>query len=160
MSNYKIPFIVHQTFYTTVLPLDIVEIINHNKKICPNYKFYFYNDEQCENFIKYNFDARIFNAYMKLNKSYGAMKADFFRYCVLYKLGGIYLDIKSKINIPLGLIIKPDDICILDNPRNDLEPWRKNNPTYEQWLLMFAPNHPYLNQMIERFIYKELMLSK
>ena len=89
---------------------------------------------------------------MKLNKSYGAMKADFFRYCVLYKLGGIYLDIKSKINIPLGLIIKPDDICILDNPRNDLEPWRKNNPTYEQWLLMFAPNHPYLNQMIEQMV--------
>jgi mannosyltransferase OCH1-like enzyme len=152
MSNYKIPFIVHQTFYTKNLPLEIVNIIHHNKKICPRYKFYFYNDDQCENFIKYNFDSRIYNAYMKLNKSYGAMKADFFRYCVLYKLGGIYLDIKSKINTPLGFIIKPDDICILDNPRNDLEPWRENNPTYEQWLLIFAPNHPYLNQIIEQMV--------
>jgi len=152
MSKYNIPFIVHQTFYTTILPLDIVNIINHNKKMCPKYTFYFYNDEQCEEFIKNNFDTRIYNAYMKLNKDYGAMKADFFRYCVLYKLGGVYLDIKSKINIPLGLIIKPTDICILDIPRNNLESWRQNNPTYEQWLLMFAPNHPYLNQMIEQMV--------
>lgn len=152
MSNYKIPFIVHQTFYTSVLPSNIIKIINHNKKICPKYKFYFYTDEQCENFIRDNFNSRIFNAYMKLNKSYGAMKADFFRYCVLYKLGGVYLDIKSKINTPLGFIIKPNDICILDIPRNNLEPWRTDNPTYEQWLLIFAPNHPYLNEMITQMV--------
>lgn len=148
----KIPYIIHQTFYTTVLPLEIVKIINHNKKMCPNYKFYFYNDDDCEKYIKENFDTRVYNAYMKLNKKYGAMKADFFRYCILYKIGGIYLDIKSKINIPLGLIIKPSDICILDYLRNNLETWRKNSPTYEQWLLMFAPNHPYLNKMIEQMV--------
>jgi len=152
MSKYNIPFIVHQTFYTTSLPIQIVKIINHNKKLCPNYKFYFYDDEACEEFIKKNFEERVYNAYMKLNKYYGAMKADFFRYCVLYKLGGIYLDIKSKINKPLGLIIKANDVCVLDKLRNYLEPWRRNNPTYEQWLLMFAPNHPYLNEMINQMV--------
>jgi mannosyltransferase OCH1-like enzyme len=152
MVKYDIPFIVHQTFYTTSLPIQIVNIIKHNQKLCPNYKFYFYNDEQCEEFIKTNFDTQVYNAYMKLNKHYGAMKADFFRYCVLYKLGGIYLDIKSKINKPLGSIIKHDDICILDYLRNDYEPWRINNPTYEQWLLIFSPNHPYLIQMINQMV--------
>ena len=52
MSNYKIQFIVHQIFYTTTLPLDIVNIIKHNKKLCPKYKFYFYNNQDCNNFIK------------------------------------------------------------------------------------------------------------
>ena len=132
-EKYKIPFIVHQTFYTTKFPQQIIEIIQNNKKMCPNYKFIFYDD-------------------MMLNNCYGAMKADFFRYCVLYKIGGVYLDIKSKINVPLGLIISPEDSCILDIPRNNLEPWRKNIPTYEQWLLMFEPNHPYLNEMIQQMV--------
>jgi mannosyltransferase OCH1-like enzyme len=152
MSNYKIPFIVHQTFYTTDLPVEIIRTIIHNKKICPRFKFCFYNDEQCEIFIKTNFDDNVYNAYLKLNKAYGAMRADFFRYCVLYKMGGVYLDIKSMITKPLGLIINPDDVCILDIPRNNLEPWRRNNPTYEQWLLIFAPQHPYLKHMIDQMV--------
>jgi len=151
-SDYKIPFIVHQTFYTTKFPQQIIEIIQNNKKMCPNYKFIFYDDEDCIKFIKTYFDERTYNAYMMLNNCYGAMKADFFRYCVLYKIGGVYLDIKSKINIPLKQIISPEDSCILDIPRNDLEPWRKKCPTYEQWLLMFEPNHPYLNEMIQQMV--------
>jgi mannosyltransferase OCH1-like enzyme len=87
---------------------------------------------------------------MKINPSYGAMRADFFRYCVLYLYGGIYLDIKSKLTYPLFKLIKKDDICILDIPRNNLEPWRKNEPTYEQWLLIFAPRHPYLLAVINQ----------
>lgn len=152
MLGSKIPHIIHQTFYTSILPSDIVTTICHNKKICPKYAFYFYNDIQCEKYIKNHFDNRIYNAYMKLNKSYGAMKADFFRYCVLYKTGGVYLDIKSKLLKPLCHIIKNSDVCILDIPRNNLEPWRKKNPTYEQWLLIFAPGHPYLNEMIEQMV--------
>ena len=41
---------------------------------------------------------------MMFNNCYGAMKAYFFRYCVLYKIGGVYLDIKSKIKVSLGLV--------------------------------------------------------
>jgi mannosyltransferase OCH1-like enzyme len=154
MSNYKIPFIVHQTFYTTELPEEIVKIIINNKKICPRFKFCFYNDEQCETFIKTNFDDKVYNAYLKLNKAYGAMRSDFFRYCVLYKMGGVYLDIKSMITKPLGSIINADDICILDIPRSDnkTEPWRNDSLTYDQWLLIFARNHPYLKHMIEQMV--------
>jgi mannosyltransferase OCH1-like enzyme len=150
--NYKIPLIVHQTFYTTNLPPQIVQIIQHNKQLNPKFKFIFYDDDNCADFIKTYFDERTHNSYMMLNNCYGAMKADFFRYCVLYKIGGVYLDIKSKINFPLSLIIKKEDSCILDIPRNNLEPWRTSNPTYEQWLLMFEPNHPYLNEMIQQMV--------
>ena len=151
-TNYKIPFIVHQTFYTKNLPLEIIKIIQKNKILCPRYKFIFYDDQDCEQFIKTYFNERTYNAYMMLNNCYGAMKADFFRYCILYKIGGVYLDIKSKIKGSLGLIIKPDDSCILDISRNDLEPWRKDNPTYEQWILIFEPKHPYLNEIIEQMV--------
>ena len=151
-NGYKIPNIIHQTFYTKVLPNDIVNIIKKNKLICPGCKFVFYNDNDCDNFIRKNFDIRTYNAFKRINDCYGAMKADFFRYCVLYKIGGIYLDIKSSIHFPIFSIIQPNDICLLDLPRNYEEPWRTNSPTYEQWLLMFAPGHPYLLTMIELMI--------
>jgi len=151
-NDYKIPNIIHQTFINKILPIEIAKIILHNKQICSQCKFLFYDDNDCENFIKNKFDERVYNAYKKINDVYGAMKADFFRYCVLYKMGGIYLDIKSKINYPIFKLINKDDICILDLPRNYLEPYRTDSPSYEQWLLMFSPNHPYLLEMINTIV--------
>ena len=147
-NGYKIPNIVHFTFMNTKLPPEIIKVVENNKKVCNNCSFIFYDDDNCDKFIKNNFNEEIYNTYKKINPSYGAMRADFFRYCVLYKLGGIYIDIKSQINIPIFKLINKNDICILDIPRCDLEPWRKNSPTYEQWLLIFAPQHPYLLSMI------------
>jgi mannosyltransferase OCH1-like enzyme len=143
-DGYKIPNFVHQTFCSRILPLEIAKVIEQNKRVCRNCKFLFYTDEECELLIKNNFNDEIYNAYKRINPSYGAMRADFFRYCVLYLYGGIYLDIKSSLTHPIFKLITKDDICILDIPRNNLEPWRINNPTYEQWLLIFAPRHPYL----------------
>jgi mannosyltransferase OCH1-like enzyme len=151
-NNYKIPNIIHQTFINSNLPTEMVKIILHNKNICSYCKFIFYYDNDCDTFIKKNFDEKIYNAFKKINPVYGAMKADFFRYCILYKIGGIYLDIKSIINFPLFKLIQPNDDCILDLPRNNLEPWREHSPTYEQWLLIFAPNHPYLLEMINQMV--------
>jgi len=151
-NGYKIPNIVHLTFCSTKLPIDIVKIIQKNKDISNYCIFRFYDDAMCEELIKTHFKQKIYNAYLSINPVYGAMKADFFRYCVLYLIGGIYVDVKSSINYPLFKIINKDDICLLDVPRNDLEHWRKDNPTYEQWLLIFAPRHPYLHNMINQMV--------
>jgi mannosyltransferase OCH1-like enzyme len=151
-NGYKIPNIIHQTFISAKLPVEIKNIIISNKKICPNCEFRFYDDNDCDIFIKNNFEEKIYKAYKSINDVYGAMKADFFRYCVLYKIGGIYLDIKSIIKMPIFKILNKDDTCVLDIPRNDLEPWRTNSPTYEQWLLIFSPNHPYLLEMINTIV--------
>ena len=76
------------------LPQEILNVIEENKRMCPNCEFRFYDDNDCYEFIKNNFEPVVLEAYSKINPIYGAMKADFFRYCVLYKTGGIYLDIK------------------------------------------------------------------
>ena len=152
-DGYKIPNIIHQTFINRNLPPEMSKIVLHNKIICSQCKFIFYDDDDCDSFIKSNFEQRIYDAYKKINDVYGAMKADFFRYCVLYKSGGIYLDIKSLIKVPLFKLINKNDICILDKLRNDKEPYRVRSPTYEQWLLIFAPNHPYLLEMINLMVH-------
>ncbi len=152
-KKMKIPKVIHQTFSNANLPEEIKSIIAENKKKCPDCIFKFYTDNESELFIKKNFKKEVYDAYKKINPIYGAMKADFFRYCVLYKEGGIYLDIKSSfLNDPFKYI-KEDDICILDIKRNNLEPWRFSKPTYEQWLLIFEKGHPYLSRMIDQMVY-------
>jgi mannosyltransferase OCH1-like enzyme len=151
-QGYKIPNIVHMTFCSTNVPLPMYNVIKQNKQKSSNCKFKFYDDDMCDALIKTHFIPEIYNAYLSINPVYGAMRADFFRYCVLYLIGGIYVDIKSSINYSLFKIIGKEDTCILDLPRNHAEPWRRNNPTYEQWLLIFAPNHPYLHNMINLMV--------
>ena len=154
-DDYKIPKIIHYTFCSQInLPNEIKLILEHNKKMCKDCKFIFYDDNDCTIFIKNNFGEKIFNAYTSINDAYGAMKADFFRYCVLYKIGGIYIDIKSIIKYPIFNLINKNDICILDYPRTGKESWRKyTHPTFEQWLLIFAPGHPYLLSMINLMVH-------
>lgn len=156
--NYKIPFIVHQTWVSEEsLPLTIKKIMLNNKQLCPNFTFKFYSDSDCYNFIKENYNQEILNAYESINKNYSAAKADLFRYLVLYKYGGVYLDIKSLINYDLSTIIKPEDECILLKCLSMKcgEPWRQKNnyEHYEQWALIFKPNHHYLKETIDQIVY-------
>jgi mannosyltransferase OCH1-like enzyme len=53
-----------------------------------DFEYNFYDDAQCEEFIKNNFDSNVYEAYMKCPMN--VMKADLWRYCVIYKYGGIY----------------------------------------------------------------------
>jgi mannosyltransferase OCH1-like enzyme len=149
-----IPKIVHYTFISeTKIPESIKNQIERNKRISPGFKFIFYDDDDCDRYIKNNFDKRTYNAYNRINPVYGAMKSDFFRYCVLFVEGGVYIDIKTEIFRDLDTVIRDTDICLLDLLRDNYEPWRKNyGGTYEQWLLIFSKRHPYLFNMIRKIV--------
>ena len=106
--NYviKIPYPIKQ-YYHTVIPLNIYQtwhtktlpdkMKKTTQKIIlnnPAFNYYLYDDNDCRIFIKDNFDANVLNAFDSLIP--GAYKADLWRYCILYKNGGIYLDIKYE----------------------------------------------------------------
>jgi len=151
--KYKIPKICHQTWNTTDLCPEIKQIIQNNKLNNPDIEFKLHTDK--DSYIKNNFDEITYTAFKKINPKYGAMLADFFRYCVLYNEGGIYLDIKSSLNTKLfDTIIKDNDICILDKQSFSKENWRYElgYGTYEQWLLIFCKGHLYLKNMINLMV--------
>lgn len=95
-QNYNsiIPFHIYQTWHTKNLPKKMQENIDNLKKQHYKFIFHLYDDEDCREFIKNNFDITVLNTYDKLKP--GAYKADLWRYCILYMNGGIYLDIKFK----------------------------------------------------------------
>lgn len=100
LKNYYNPIIplnIFQTWHTKKLPKKMNKSVNFIKDNNPAFKHYLFDDEDCRSFIKNNFDNNVLNAFDSLIP--GAYKADLWRYCVLYKLGGIYIDIKY---IPLN----------------------------------------------------------
>jgi mannosyltransferase OCH1-like enzyme len=93
-ENAVIPLNIYQTWHTKNLPTKMQENVNCLKRQNPEFKYYLYDDYDCREFIKKNFDKDVLNAFDTLIP--GAYKADLWRYCILYKNGGIYLDINFK----------------------------------------------------------------
>lgn len=93
-SHTNIPMKIHQTWHTKNLPLKMKECVENLKRENPEFEHYLYDDEECRQFIVENFDESVVDAYDRLIP--GTFKADLWRYCLLYKKGGVYLDIKFQ----------------------------------------------------------------
>lgn len=93
--NKKIPLHIYQTWHTTrELPPKMRECIDTLKRQNPEFVHHLFDDNDCREFIRDNYNKEIVNAYDSLVP--GAYKADLWRYCILYKKGGVYIDIKFK----------------------------------------------------------------
>jgi mannosyltransferase OCH1-like enzyme len=92
--NSIIPLKIYQTWYTKNLPPKMKERVETLKQSNPKFEHHLFDDTDCREFIKDNFDVAVLNAYDSLIP--GAYKADLWRLCVLYINGGIYMDIKLK----------------------------------------------------------------
>lgn len=90
--NFVIPANIFQTWHTKLLPPLMLNAILQIKNTNPNFHHYLFDQNDCREFIKNNFEQNVLNAYDKLVPL--AYKADLWRYCILYKKGGIYLDVK------------------------------------------------------------------
>lgn len=158
-TQYKIPKVLYQSWYhkdiekfseTTRLNM------KKNKDLNPDIEFQLWDDKDVEDFIKAEYPPIVYHAYMSINPQLGAAKGDFLRYAILYKRGGMWLDLEAAIRTPnfFGTVIKPEDECILDKRRDDLSDYRKawGYGTHEQWFLAAMPNHPYFLYAIERIV--------
>jgi mannosyltransferase OCH1-like enzyme len=90
--NIQIPANIFQTWESKRLPLLMYNAVKKIRRFNPRFNYHLYDDNDCREFIKNNFNNEVLYAYDNLIP--GAYKADLWRYCILYKKGGIYLDIK------------------------------------------------------------------
>ncbi|KAA2223678.1 glycosyltransferase family 32 protein [Chryseobacterium sediminis] len=137
-----VPKQIFQTFKTKKLPLITRYHIWKMKRKNPEYRYFFYDDQDIEKFIAEEFPPEYIENYRKL--AIGASKADFFRYAVLYKKGGVYLDIDSSIIRPFKHLIHEDDEAVISVERHE--------NLYVQWALIFNKNHPFLKKTLELMI--------
>ena len=135
----SIPKNIYQSWHSHNFHPKIEKIFHKQRSLNPNFRFTLYDDLQIEDFVRSNFEKNIFNAFTSLKIL--TAKVDFWRYLILYKYGGIYLDIDSKINIDLEKMIEEHDEAILTAETNE--------GLFVQWALFFSKEHPILEKTIE-----------
>ena len=149
----QIPKIIHQTYPTKNINSDIQNNINNLKKLNPDYEYILYDDNDIIDFIKNNYSQHILNTYNSINPEYGPARADYFRYLLMYKKGGIYLDIKSSCDRPFDSVINKNDEFILTH-WGYKGAWYKilNNEygEYCNWNIIIKKNHPLMKKIIDQ----------
>jgi hypothetical protein len=136
----NIPKVIYQTYLDkTKIPF---KVYNNMKKYAPNYKHIIYNDKECIKFIKENYPLNVLNAFYTLKK--GAHKADLFRYCILYKYGGVYLDIKTHLIKPISNIFNKNK-CLYSVIAI-------NKKSIYQGIIASPPKNPIFKKLIDLII--------
>lgn len=159
----NIPKIIHQTYFEKTPPLEIKKNIEKIKLMNPEWEYRFYDDKDIVSFIHDNYPEKILHYFNRINPIYGAARADFFRYLLMYKCGGIYLDIKGTLEKSLDKILTGDDRYILsywkDESVQKFDGWGihsdKHGLTfseYQQWYIVASAGHPFLKQVIENVL--------
>jgi hypothetical protein len=104
----NVPAIAYQSCKSRY-EIDNPHVIMNNYINNSEFDFYLYDEKDQRKFIKDNFNQNILNTYDKLN-SYNN-KSELWKYCILYKNGGIYLDTKYNIKKPLLEFISANPIA-------------------------------------------------
>ena len=158
LNNKKIPKWIYQTYPGTIhtpIPYDIHKNINFIKKMNPGWKYYLFRDDDIIKFIKKNYNFEKLKLYLKINEEYGPARADFFRYLLIYRYGGVYLDIKSATSKKLDDIIG-DSEYVLQHWGNNVKPqselFKNYYGEFQQWNIMSCPEHPFLESVLQNIV--------
>lgn len=134
--------------------------IERIRQMNPDWAYQLFDDADIEAYIGTHYGKQILTVYHRIDSHYGAAKADFFRYLVIYREGGVYLDIKSTVDKPLSNVIQEGDSYILSYWNNQIGHGHEQFGHYPglpdyiergeiiQWYLAAAAGHPLLRRVI------------
>jgi len=143
-----IPLTIYQTWYTKYLPPVMQKVVDQLKIQNPEFTFVLYDDNDCREFIRINFSEDILYAYDALIP--GAYKADLWRYCILYKNGGIYMDVKLACINGFKLIeLCESEHYVLD--REEIIYFNTPTPIYNAFMVC-KKNNPFLLEAIHKIV--------
>lgn len=160
----SLPRLIHQTMASRArITPPIAENIAALTRANPDWTHCFYDNEACDAFIEEHYGPSVHALYARINPAYGAARADLFRYLLVYRLGGAYLDIKSSFTRPISEGLRDDDMFIAAYWDNDPEAvrrtfgkhrelWRYGGNEIQQWHVIARAGHPFLRHAIARVL--------
>jgi hypothetical protein len=143
------------------LPAELAQNVARIKALNPGWEYRFYDDEDIVAFIGANYPAAVLASYQRISSRYGAARADLFRYLLMYKVGGVYLDIKTAPTRPLDSVLLGTDRYVLSYWQNEgaTESWGMHHEIrdipggeFQQWYIICVPGHPALKAAIENVL--------
>eukprot|EP00241_Pyramimonas_parkeae_P000729 CAMPEP_0114247346 /NCGR_PEP_ID=MMETSP0058-20121206/12974_1 /TAXON_ID=36894 /ORGANISM="Pyramimonas parkeae, CCMP726" /LENGTH=1002 /DNA_ID=CAMNT_0001360647 /DNA_START=399 /DNA_END=3407 /DNA_ORIENTATION=+ len=148
-----IPKIIHQTFKSNTIPGKLKPLMQSWREFNPNYEIRFYDDAACRHFVATEF-PEYFEAYQSLPKD--VERADFFRYMVVLRFGGVYADIDTECRVPVDNYVRASDTLVVgweNEFASDDEAFARHfvrRRQILQWLFMGVPGHPVLRGVCDR----------
>lgn len=134
----RIPRIIWQTNYTDKVSLAIKAGWLCNRLLSPGYDYKFHTTEMCKDFVEHHFPGETSRLYSRL--TIGAAQADLWRLLVLYKHGGVYMDIDAHLIWPLDRLITP--------VTSDLFLYHRKNRKSTNYFIASEPGNPTLKFLI------------
>jgi mannosyltransferase OCH1-like enzyme len=123
------------------------ECVDSLKKDNPEFQHYLFDQNDCYDFIKNHFNFDVLKTYDSIIPD--AYKSDLFRYCVLYIMGGIYIDIKFKCVNNFKLIaLTEKEYFALDRPGY----WMDNHFGISNGLIITKPKNIIMKKCIETIV--------
>ena len=158
--HHIIPRKIHQIYFGGDLPDLLSENVTELQQLNPDWAYTLYDDAMAQDFIATHFGQRVLRSYNKLDPRYYAARADLLRYLIVYREGGLYLDIKSRFEGPIGAFIRGDEEFILSQWRNGagevhqgfgLHPDLAHiqGGEFQNFHVIAAPGHPFLAAVIQ-----------
>lgn len=151
-KHLKIPRNIIQTVPDkTKVSNEIKENMLKLKHMNPNWNYYLYDDNEIMSFITSNY-PELLPSYLKINHAYGPARADFFRYLIVFHIGGVYLDSKSGIIKPLDDILLPSDTFVFQLSGNYVHPVDIkyfNGKELNQWFIVSTARNPIIKKVID-----------
>ena len=143
----------------------ILDNIEYLKEKNTNWKIQLFDDEDIRSFIKLEYDEFYLDIFDCINGELGPAKADFFRYLYIFKKGGVYLDLKSTINIKLDQLLLEDDKFVISNWGGSHRNWGFHKELgrikeLQQWFIISSPNNYTLKSIIDRCILNLIFYNK
>jgi mannosyltransferase OCH1-like enzyme len=88
-----IPLHIYQVWHNKQdMPPSVHKSVERIKLQNPEFEHHLFDEQECRQFLVEHFPPKIVKTYDAIVPH--AIKADLWRYCIMYKLGGIYLDSK------------------------------------------------------------------
>jgi len=155
-----IPRVVFQTAESGRVHPTHAKAIAEFRALNPDLSFQLFDTGQRDDYMVSNWKKHpIFNVYQRAE--FGQMKADIFRYCIVFERGGYYFDFNKGCKTPLTQLHPPDAEGLISYESNpelifpDVETAEQlQNPfnLVMQWAFAFEPMHPFLEAVVNRIV--------
>jgi mannosyltransferase OCH1-like enzyme len=170
----KIPNRVYQTWETPLIPSLLARQLRRVRRLNPDYSFFFFDADARAEYMERHYGGHpILQVFRDLKLR--TAQVDVWRYCILYREGGVYCDIDSALSVPLHQVISEEMTELISFERNL---WKDAfDPAYAQsgmfmasppsaaramldypdnvmlnWMLCFEREHPVLKEAIDLIV--------
>ena len=145
----QIPKIIHQTWFEEINVDRYPQLARlQNSWKNTGWEYRLYTDETAKSYIIENFPGIFAEAFDTLLP--GAYKADFFRYLVLMKEGGVYADVDVLLETNLDHFIRPGLTFLV--PRDVVAEYAEEAFCLWNGLIGAVPGHPIIVRAVERLV--------